>query len=369
MSKSVFEEVGGKSSEAAPAPAAGREVAARDRRRIRIWLLILALMTATQILAGGLTRLTDSGLSITEWRPVTGALPPISTEAWSSEFEKYKTTTEYQQQNHQMTLEEFKFIYWWEWGHRQWGRLIGLVFFIPFLFFLATKAIPTGWTGRILFVGALGATQGAIGWWMVSSGLVGRLDVSQHRLATHLGIAFVIMGLLLWHALSLKREEWALLQARRRREEGIRLFALALVGTAFLQIIMGAYVAGMDAGGAFPEWPTMEGGFYPAETPFHPFEEPGAAHFVHRMLGYLVALVAVGFWWRTRGSGARTTRLWGKIALGGVLFQVLIGIGAVLHAAPLSWSALHLLTAVLMFSVLIHAAHQTAYPKEEKLAA
>ena len=368
MSKSIFEEVGGE-KQASAAPSGAEAIRGRDRSRIRIWLIVIAVMVVIQILVGGLTRVTDSGLSITEWRPVTGMIPPLSEEAWQAELQKYRSTTEYQLQNKGMSLEDFKVIYYWEWGHRLWGMLIGFAFVIPFAFFHFTKAIPTGWTTRIAIVGGLGLLQGVIGAWMVNSGLVGRLDVSQYRLAVHLGLAFVILAALEWHVLSLGRPDWALLQARRRREEPIRLAAYALAGICFLQVVMGAFVSGMDAGGSFPEWPTMEGGFYPADTPFHPFEEPGAAHFAHRMLGYIVALAAAFFFWRTMSSGAAKTRLWGKIALGIVLFQILLGIGTVLNGAPASWAIIHQFGAILAFGALVHAAHQTAYPKEEQIAA
>ena len=368
MSKSIFEDVGEKGESVQAAPGGAEAVRERDRSRVRWWLIALALMVVVQILVGGLTRVTDSGLSITEWRPVTGMVPPMSEEAWEAELQKYRSTHEYQVQNKGMSLEDFKSIYYWEWGHRLWGMLIGFAFVIPFAFFYFTKAIPTGWLSRIALVGALGLLQGVIGAWMVESGLRDRLDVSQYRLAVHLGLAFLILGAIEWHVLSLGRPDWALLQARRRREEPIRLLAYAMVGVCFVQVLMGAFVSGMDAGGSYPEWPTMEGGFYPSDTPYHPFEEPGAAHFTHRIVGYLVALAAFAFFWRARGSGAAKTRLWGKIALGIVLAQILIGIATVLHGAPASWAIIHQFGAILVFGGLVHAAHQTAYPKEEKLA-
>jgi len=170
------------------------------RKGIRAWLFALFALVAVMIAVGGLTRLTDSGLSITEWAPVSGAMPPISAEAWDLEFEKYRQIPEYQEQNKGMTLSEFKFIYWWEWGHRQLGRFIGLVWFAGFIGFAVTRNIPTGWTPKLLFLGALGGLQGFIGWWMVSSGLEeGMLDVASYRLATHLGLAFVIFGFIAWY--------------------------------------------------------------------------------------------------------------------------------------------------------------------------
>ncbi|MEL6979733.1 MAG: COX15/CtaA family protein [Pseudomonadota bacterium] len=374
MSKSIFEEVGetpGDGARPSGGGGAGGAEAARlqNRKLIRIWLFVLAALVIVQILVGGLTRLTDSGLSITEWRPVTGVIPPLSDAAWEAELEKYRSTTEYQVQNRGMSMAEFKVIYWWEWGHRQWGRLIGLVFVLPFAWFLYQKTIPQGWTGRIALLGGLGLLQGVIGWWMVASGLTGRLDVSQYRLAVHLGLAFVILGMIFWCALSLGREDWALLQARRRREPSLRLYANALVGLAFLQILMGAFVAGMDAGRIYTQWPGMGEGIYPAGEPFLPFDEPAAAQFVHRVLGYLLVLAALFFWWASRRSAFAKTRLWGAIAAGLVTAQAALGIVTLIHAAPPSWSILHQFGAVLLFAALVHAAHQAAYPKDERIAA
>ena len=190
-----------------------------SRGAVRAWLMVLFVMVAAMIAVGGLTRLTDSGLSITEWRPVTGALPPMSAEAWQSEFDKYRLIPQYQLVNKGMSLSEFQEIYWWEWGHRQLGRMIGLVWAVGFFGFLLARRIPVGWTGRLALVGALGGLQGAIGWWMVASGLGGTMtSVASYRLATHLGLAFVILGFLAWYILLLGRSEAALLQARRARE-------------------------------------------------------------------------------------------------------------------------------------------------------
>ena len=187
------------------------------------------------IVVGGLTRLTDSGLSITEWKPVTGALPPMSAGAWDSEFEKYKQIPEYIEQNAGMSLSEFKFIYWWEWGHRQLGRLIGLVWAAGFGYFMVRRQIPTGWTPRLLFIGTLGGLQGFIGWWMVSSGLEeGMLDVASYRLATHLGLAFVILALITWYVLRLSRREAELLQARRSGDARLANLSRFFVLLAFV---------------------------------------------------------------------------------------------------------------------------------------
>ena len=205
--RSIFEEVGTTEKQVATPGAIDRGVN-DGRGAICIWLFALFALVFLMIVVGGLTRLTDSGLSITEWKPVTGAMPPLSAEAWDAEFEKYKQIPEYIEQNAGMSLTEFKVIYWWEWGHRQLGRVIGLVWGAGFVYFAVRRQIPTGWTGKLLLLGALGGLQGFIGWWMVSSGLEeGMLDVASYRLATHLGLAFVIFGFLTWFILQLSRRE------------------------------------------------------------------------------------------------------------------------------------------------------------------
>jgi len=199
--RSIFEEVGTTQKQVA-APGGIDKGNAGARTQIRAWLMMLFALVAIMIAVGGLTRLTDSGLSITEWKPLNGAIPPTSVAAWEEEFTKYKEIPEYIEQNAGMTLAEFKVIYWWEWGHRQLGRFIGLVWAIGFAYFYVTRKIPTGWNGRLLLLGALGGLQGAVGWWMVSSGLKpGMLDVASYRLAIHLGLAFVIFGFLTWNIL------------------------------------------------------------------------------------------------------------------------------------------------------------------------
>jgi len=202
-SRSIFEEVGDvQKPMAAPG---GIDAKGRGARgAIRVWLMILFALVVLMIAVGGLTRLTDSGLSITEWAPLSGSVPPLNAADWEAEFDAYKQIPEYTEQNAGMSLAEFKVIYWWEWGHRQLGRFVGLVWAVGFFGFLAARQIPTGWTGRLMLLGALGGLQGAIGWWMVSSGLrEGMLDVASYRLATHLGLAFVILGFIAWYVFQL----------------------------------------------------------------------------------------------------------------------------------------------------------------------
>jgi heme a synthase len=371
--RSIFEDVGTDRKVAATPPGGLIDVGKTGARgAVRAWLIVIFALVTLMIAVGGLTRLTDSGLSITEWRPVTGALPPTTEADWQAEFARYQASPEYQLQNRQMELAAFKRIYWWEWGHRQLGRIIGLVWAAGFVFFLATRRIPTGWTGRLLGLGALGAAQGAIGWWMVASGLEGRMvDVASYRLAVHLGLAFVILGLAAWFILSLSRTDAALLQARRQREGKLFSLATGLMHFAFLQVLLGALVAGIDAGRAFPTWPLMGATFFPADAFYLPdggavwrafFENPGLVQFVHRMAGYLLFAFGLVVWWRGRGSvHPLTRRAFGWV--GAMVFgQVVLGIVTVLQAAPTGLGLAHQLGAVMLWTLILRARHRAQYP-------
>ena len=236
------------------------------RNTIQLWLKTLFVLIVLIILVGGLTRLTDSGLSITEWKPITGALPPFSAESWVAEFSKYKQIPEYKLQNEGMSLSEFKFIYWWEWGHRQLGRVIGFVWFVGFISLLSFGKIQKPWRLRLLLIGVLIGVQGTVGWWMVSSGLTGTvLDVASYRLATHLGLAFIILGYITWFVLLLGSSETFLLQARRNAEPKFIFLSTGLLHLTFLQILFGALVAGIDAGRSYTDWPLMAGQFFPPD--------------------------------------------------------------------------------------------------------
>ena len=371
--RNIFEEVGTTEKQVAQPGGIGRG-GQGARGAIRIWLMVLFALVAIMIVVGGLTRLTDSGLSITEWKPVTGALPPMSEAAWVEEFDKYRAIPEYQLQNKGMELSAFKIIYWWEWGHRQLGRVIGLVWGLGFLYFLIRRQIPTGWTGKLLFIGGLGGLQGAIGWWMVSSGLrEGMLDVASYRLATHLGLAFVIFGFIAWYILQLGRPQTALLQARRLGDA--RLFALSgvLVGLAFVQILLGALVAGIDAGRAFPDWPLMAGGFFPPQ-PFdlqpvwrNFFEDAGLVQFMHRIAGYVLIAFAGYVWVRGRRLANGHTRAAWHAMMAMMLLQVVIGIFTVLYSAPWQIAIVHQTGAVVLWVLVLRARFLTRYPIEQSI--
>ena len=368
--RSIFEEVGTEKADV-PKPSVGLIDNANKgaRSAIRAWLLLIFGLVALMIVVGGLTRLTDSGLSITEWKPVTGAFPPLSDADWQQEFEKYQTIPEFQLQNSQMTMAEFKSIYWWEWGHRQLGRVIGLVWGVGFLVFWLTKRIPTGWTGRLFGLGALGGLQGAIGWWMVSSGLTGRMvDVASYRLAIHLGLAFIILGLITWFVLLLSRNEAALMQARRGRETKLYSMATGLMHFAFLQILLGALVAGIDAGRGYIDWPLMAGQVIPdgilSESPVwvNFFENPATVQFVHRFAGYLLIVFGIIVWRRSRSSGNTVTKGAFSAAFAMLVLQMLLGIVTVLYAAPWHIAILHQIGAVVAFVLIIRARFFAQYP-------
>ena len=344
------------------------------RGAIRLWLLSLFALVCVMIVVGGMTRLTDSGLSITEWRPVTGAIPPLSAEMWQEEFDKYRQIDQYQLLNRGMTMEEFKVIYWWEWGHRQLGRVIGLVWGVGFLFFWLTKRIPTGWTPRLVALGALGGVQGAIGWWMVASGLTeGMTAVASYRLAVHLGLAFVILGMIAWYSFLLNRPEAELIAARRAREGKLFSMSTGLMHFAFLQIILGALVAGIDAGRGYTDWPLMNGVFLPPEllamqplwTNF--FENPATTQFIHRKAGYLLAIFALIVWLRGRKSTHSATRVAFHAMIGVMVAQIALGIVTVLYGAPWQLGIAHQATAVLLWVVIIRARHLAQFPRFDSL--
>lgn len=368
--RSIFEDVSG-DTPVRGQPRGGVIDGARRGARgpIRVWLMILFALVVCMIAVGGLTRLTDSGLSITEWRPITGAIPPMSEPDWAYAFEKYKQIPEYQLQNRGMTLQEFKTIYWWEWGHRQLGRVIGLVWAVGFLYFLLARKIPTGWTGRLAIPGLLGGLQGAIGWWMVSSGLGGEmLDVASYRLALHLGLAFVILGTLAWFILKLGRSEADLLSARRSRDAKLFSMGTGLMHFAFLQILLGALVAGIDAGRSFNDWPLMGGYWLPPEplslTPVwrNFFEDAGLVQFMHRCAGYLLVVFGIVVWLRARKSGNAATRGAFSAVMAMLLLQIVIGIATVLYIAPWQIAIVHQFGAVVLFALILRARFLAQYP-------
>jgi heme a synthase len=317
----------------------------RNSFAVAIWLWGIAFLILCMVIVGGATRLTDSGLSITEWRPLLGAIPPLSEANWLEAFEKYKLIPEYQIQNKGMSLEDFKFIYWWEWAHRFLGRFIGFAFIAPLLFFIATKRVARSLWPRLLVLFIIGGLQGALGWYMVSSGLSERVDVSQYRLAAHLSLATLLFAAVVYTALTLNFAEMT------RRWWGARL-ALGFVVILFVQVAAGGFVAGLDAGHAAYDWPTMNGQWLPdGLANIQPvwrnwFENALAVQFNHRILAYVIfALAAVqALLLRQRSS---------RVVLIAVLAQVLLGISTVMGQVKLHTALAHQATAMILLAFAI----------------
>lgn len=341
------------------------------RGAIRVWLMMLFVLVFIMIAVGGLTRLTDSGLSITEWRPITGALPPMNEAEWQSEFEKYQQIDEWRIQNQWMEMADFKVIYWWEWGHRQLGRVIGLVWALGYGYFALRRQVPAGWHRKLLLLGALGGAQGAIGWWMVASGVTqgeGMVDVASYRLATHLGLAFVILGFISWYIMELGRTSSDLMQARRARESKQWGLSTGLLHFTFLQILLGALVAGIDAGRSYTDWPLMGGNWFPTTAfSFEPmwrnfFESPGLVQFMHRVTGYVLALFAVVVWLRGRKSSHPITRFAFNAVIAAMSVQVVLGVVTVIYGAPAHIAIVHQAVAVVLWVLILRARFLSGYP-------
>nr|WP_310524160.1 COX15/CtaA family protein [Polymorphobacter sp.] len=319
-------------------------------RAIALWLLCVAALVFAMVVVGGITRLTESGLSIVKWDVVSGTLPPIGEAAWGAQFEAYQASSQYQMMNHGMSLSEFKGIFFWEYVHRLLGRVIGLAFALPLLWFWVRRAIPAGYKPRLLALLMLGALQGTIGWWMVSSGLTGRTEVAHERLAVHLVTALTIMAGCIWTALDLLRTG-EVSEARPRR--WVVPFALLLV----VQIIWGAFVAGMRAGHASDTWPLMFGRLVPEGLVTgvgDVINAPVTVHFLHRSLAYVVAaaalVIAVRLW--HAGAGVRA------VALGAaVLAQFVLGVLTVVNGVPIPLGVAHQACGALLVMATVWAAH------------
>jgi len=311
---------------------------ARSLTPVRIWLHVVALLVIAMILVGGATRLTDSGLSITEWQPIHGTIPPLDAAEWQEEFERYRQIPQYELVNKGMTLAEFKTIFWWEWAHRFLGRFIGIAFFVPFVFFWATGRIGRRLVPQLLGIFVLGGLQGGIGWWMVASGLVERTDVSQYRLATHLTIAFAILALLVWVARGISTRP-----PPSGRPAG-RGFAIVIVALLFLQVFLGGLVAGLDAGFVSATWPTMDGAFIPdglwVIEPWwrNLFDNPVTAQFDHRLLAYLILIVTAVYAVAARATNAARGAL---LLLAVFIAQAALGIATVVLEMPLHVALTH----------------------------
>lgn len=346
---------------------------ARHVRALLIWLGVIAALIVAMILVGGATRLTDSGLSITEWQPIIGAIPPLSDAHWQEAFDAYKKIPEYTEINRGMSLDAFKSIYWWEWTHRFLGRFIGLVFLLPFIGFWIAGYIPRALMPRLLGLFVLGGLQGALGWYMVKSGLVERTDVSQYRLAAHFGLAMLILGYTLWLLFGLGSA------ARKPRSVAASWVAGVVLLLVFLQLLAGALVAGIDGGLGFNTWPLIAGAFIPtglgAVAPWYLnlFENPLTVQFDHRMLGYavVVATVVQALWLALKRGGQALAGSAATLAVL-TLLQGTLGVWTLLLAVPIELGLAHQAGAIFVFAAALYhlwRATHDAGPAETQIAA
>lgn len=335
-----------------------------QRRQIALWLFAVAGLVFLMVLVGGLTRLTESGLSITEWKPVSGALPPLSEEAWAQEFQRYQQIPQYELVNKGMSLDEFKQIFWWEWAHRLLGRLIGFAFFIPFVFFIVTKRIDRQFAPHLAVMFLLGGAQGALGWWMVKSGLSNRIDVSQYRLVAHLGLATIIYAYMVWVALGL----WRPLSGEGLVSQRLRFSAIGLSALVFLQMLMGGFVAGLKAGHIHNSWPLMEGALIPdglfAMQPAWRslFEDVLTAQFMHRCIAYALGMLVLWHFvvcWRSGSAQARQGASW---LAAGVAAQIGLGIWTLLWVVPIPLGAAHQAGALIVLTLSLWHAQRLSSP-------
>jgi cytochrome c oxidase assembly protein subunit 15 len=349
---------------ALPAPLSGsRGLAAPGTGAVQVWLYAVAALIFLMVSLGGATRLTGSGLSITEWQLIIGSVPPLSDAAWQEAFVKYRQIPQYELVNPGMSLDAFKLIYWWEWTHRFLGRLIGVAFLVPFLWFLAAGQLARPLAWRLACIFALICLQGFIGWYMVSSGLADRISVSQYRLALHMTLAVAIFGAVLWVAMSLgarpRREHAAGPLAWRRAE------AAGIAGLVLLQVAAGAFVAGLKAGSGWNTWPLMDGALIPgglgAMSPWwqNLFENALTVQFNHRLLAYAITIAAAWHVWSLlRGRPDSAAKASGLTLGGVVLVQIALGIWTLLAHVPIPLALLHQAGAVAAFGAALWHWHR-----------
>jgi len=340
--------------------------ARRSSGAIAAWLFVCCALVFAMVVVGGVTRLTHSGLSITEWAPIVGTLPPLSDAAWQAAFAKYQATPEFRQVNHAMSLAEFKGIFWWEYFHRLLGRAIGVAFLLPYLYFLVRRRIPAGYALPLAGIFVLGGLQGAMGWYMVQSGLVDDPRVSHFRLTAHLGLALAIFAAMLWVALSLAApaRPWPATRSART----VRRAAFALAALVFVQALAGGLVAGLRAGFAYNTFPLMNGRIVPPEilmldpawTNF--FWNMATVQFDHRLLAWVLAFAVPWLWWRVHRDAALPPRVAAAAdaTLVALVVQVALGIFTLLLVVPLGLAAAHQAGAVVLFAATLALAHATS---------
>jgi cytochrome c oxidase assembly protein subunit 15 len=332
-------------------------------RAVRGWLISIAVLIAVMVLVGGATRLTESGLSIVEWKPVTGALPPLDQQQWTQAFEAYKTIPQYRAMNSGMNLAEFKTIFWWEWSHRLLGRVIGIAFLLPFLWFLWRGDMAAALKRRLWLIFGLGALQGAVGWWMVASGLSQRVEVSHYRLATHLVLALLIFAAIVWTLRRLAERPPSAASSR------LRVTSAVLVGLTFVQLYLGALVAGLRAGKIYNTWPEIDGALIPSsarlwfEAPWwrNLFDNALTVQFEHRMVAYALFALAVLHALDATRSRAGTAAVHGAAWLAAAItLQATLGILTLLNQAPMDLALAHQATAIAVLTLAIFQAESLA---------
>ena len=330
----------------------------RDDRAVALWLFVVAAMIFLMVVIGGITRLTESGLSITEWKPISGVLPPLDAASWQREFDLYKQTPEFQKLRPDMTLAEFRGIFWWEYVHRLWGRFIGVVFALPGLWLFLRGRIRPELRARLLGIFVLGGLQAALGWFMVKSGLSQRTDVSQYRLVAHLLTALALYGYILWTATGLIRPVAPNLPGAVSMRRHVLLLLLLVVG----MLTTGGFTAGLDGGRIYNTFPLMGGAFIPGDLlalePIwrNPFENPTAAQFIHRWLAMIVACTALALWLRREKLPA-PARMPIDLVGSMVAIQVMLGISTLLLVVPIPLAALHQAGAVMVLTLSLWALH------------
>lgn len=334
------------------------------QKPIAIWLLVCCALVFAMIVVGGVTRLTDSGLSIVEWQPIVGTMPPITQQDWDVLLEKYRATPQYQQVNKGMSVDEFKTIFWWEYFHRLLGRLIGLVFFVPFVYFLWKKSIDRSLGMKLAGIFVLGGMQGFMGWYMVMSGLVNDPHVSQYRLTAHLGLAFIIFAAMFWVALGLLSPQREQTQPDERLNS-LRKFAFGLTGLIFIMILSGGFVAGIRAGFAYNTFPLMAGHLIPPGMfmlePWYRnfFDNVTTVQFDHRLIAWLLAFLVPFFWYKSRQvTLTGTTRLACNLFLLMLIIQISLGISTLLLVVPIPLAASHQGGAVVLFAASLWVSHR-----------
>lgn len=333
------------------------------KRAVVTWLLVVWVTIFAMVVIGGVTRLTHSGLSMVEWQPIMGVIPPLDRLEWLETFETYKQYPEYQKINRRMNLQQFKAIFYWEYGHRLLGRLIGVIFFLPFVIFLWQKKFAPGLKRKLFVVLLLGGFQGLMGWYMVMSGLVDVPRVSHYRLAVHLSIALVLLGYIFWIMLDLFPNDHQE-GVRQQVAKPMQLFAIAVLSLISLQIIYGAFMAGLRAGFGYNTFPLMNGKWIAAAVgsmdPFwlNFFESSATVQFIHRYLGILVTLLVVGLWLWGMKSGLSRSRKLGLHLLAGITgLQFLLGVFTLILVVPISLASVHQAVACLLVIASVYVVH------------